>query len=189
MPETPPSLLQRLREHPDDAEAWRRFDQLYRPLLESWLTRHGIQNADRHDLTQEILSAVVREMPAFVYDPSRGKFRAWLRSLLANRVRHFWRSRQGREYHDAVLEQLEDERSGLAEAWDREHDEQVLARLLEMVKADFEATTWEAFRRVMLEGKDAAQVAEELGVSANAVRLAKSRVLKRLREEAAGLVD
>jgi len=189
MAETPPSLLQRLREHPDDAEAWRRFDHLYRPLLESWLARHGIQDADQHDLAQEILSAVVRQMPTFVYDPSKGRFRGWLRTLLANRVRHYWRSRRGREYHDAVLDQLEDERSGLTGAWDREHDEHVLARLLGMVQADFEAATWEAFCRVMLEGKEVAQVAEELSVSANTVRLAKSRVLKRLREEAAGLVD
>jgi RNA polymerase sigma factor (sigma-70 family) len=142
MPETPPSLLQRLREHPGDAEAWRRFDHLYRPLLASWLSRHAIQPADRDDLIQDILAAVVRDMPTFTYDPARGKFRSWLRRILAHRVRHWWRHRAGREYHDAVLDQLEDERSSLAQAWDREHDQYVLARLLDVVRPDFEETTW-----------------------------------------------
>jgi RNA polymerase sigma-70 factor (ECF subfamily) len=189
IPQTPPSLLHRLRDQPEDSEAWQRFVLLYDPLLSAWLRRHAIQDADQQDLLQDIFSAVFREMPTFKYDPTKGRFRGWLRAVLVNRVRHFWRSRPGREYHDAVLEQLEDERSSLARTWDREHDEHVLARLLEMVRPDFEATTWEAFRRVMLEGRDVVQVAEELALSVNAVRLAKSRVLKRLREEAAGLVD
>jgi RNA polymerase sigma-70 factor (ECF subfamily) len=53
-----------------------------------------------------------------------------------------------------------------------------------MVKKDFESTTWDAFTRFALDGKPAAAVAVELNISENAVLLAKSRVLKRLRHEA-----
>ena len=73
--------------------------------------------------------------------------------------------------------------------WDREHDQHVVASLLERVQGDFAPVTWQAFLRHVQEGEPAGQVAEALGLSLNSVLLAKSRVLKRLRQEAAGLVD
>ena len=72
---------------------------------------------------------------------------------------------------------------------DREHDEHVLKALLRRVEGDFAPATWQAFRRHVMEGEPAAQVAESLGLTLNCVLLAKSRVLKRLRQESAGLVD
>src|ERR1019366_10658239 len=85
---------------------------------------------------------------------------------------------------DDFLSQLEDPNSELAKEWDREHDRHVSQKLLELVKNDFEPTTWDAFCRFALEGTPAAKVAVEFGISENAVLLAKSRVLKRLRREA-----
>jgi RNA polymerase sigma-70 factor (ECF subfamily) len=82
-----------------------------------------------------------------------------------------------------------DPKSSLGEAWDRDHDRHLLQRLLHLLEPDFEATTWRAFRGVVLEGKPADAVAADLGLSRNAVYVAKSRVLTRLRHEAAGLVD
>jgi RNA polymerase sigma-70 factor (ECF subfamily) len=182
--------LEQLRQHPEDAEAWRRFDALYRPLLASWLRRHAIQDADREDLLQEILAAVVREMPTFEYDPARGRFRSWLRAILANRLRHYWRSRPAEGgYYQAVLDQLEDDHSSLARTWDQEHDRHVLARLLDLVRPEFEESTWQAFRLVTLESREVGAAAEQLRLSPNAVKLAKSRVLRRLRHEAEGLID
>ena len=88
---------------------------------------------------------------------------------------------------EGFLEQMADPDSDLARQWDREHDEHVVQKLLAAVKSDFNATTWEAFRRLALEGLPAARVAEELGMPENAVLLAKSRVIRRLRREAGGL--
>ena len=87
---------------------------------------------------------------------------------------------------DAFLSQLEDPNSELAKEWDREHDRHVSQKLLELVKNDFEPTTWDAFRRFALDGVPASKVAEEMGISENAVLLSKSRILKRLRREAGG---
>jgi len=72
---------------------------------------------------------------------------------------------------------------------EREHDQHVIASLMERVQGDFSPLTWQAFRRHVQEGEPAGQVAEALGLSLNSVLLAKSRVLKRLRQEAAGLVE
>ena len=87
------------------------------------------------------------------------------------------------------LDELESPGSALSRLWDREHDEHVAASLMQRVQGDFEPATWQAFRRHALEGEPAVQVAEALGLSLNAVLLAKSRVLKRLRQESAGLVE
>jgi RNA polymerase sigma-70 factor (ECF subfamily) len=65
----------------------------------------------------------------------------------------------------------------------------VFQQLISAIETDFSSATWLAFRRSALDGQPVASVAAELGVSENAVLLAKSRVLKRLRAEAAGLVD
>jgi len=192
MAETPVSLLERLRDRPDP-EAWRELVDLYTPLLGRWL-RHSVQPSDADDLVQEVLGVLVRELPHFRREGRRGAFRAWLRGILVNRLRAFWRTRQGRAVGTGdsdllkMLEQLEDPRSDLHRLWDREHDRYVAHRLLERIGPEFEPTTWRAFRGVVLEGKRVAEVAAELGISANAVSIAKSRVLHRLRQEVRGLL-
>jgi RNA polymerase sigma-70 factor (ECF subfamily) len=88
-----------------------------------------------------------------------------------------------------MLEALEDPHSDLSRRWDEEHDRHVLGRLLEAIRPDFAPATWQAFRRLVLDGRKAADVAAELGLSVNAVFIAKSRVQRRLRQEMRGLVD
>jgi len=83
---------------------------------------------------------------------------------------------------------LEDPDDPLAREWDREHDLHITRKLLERLRSEFEPKTWELFRRFVLDGESAETVAAEQGTTANAVYIAKSRVLARLREEAAGLI-
>jgi RNA polymerase sigma-70 factor (ECF subfamily) len=191
--ETSASLLDRLAADPSDAD-WRRLFDLYAPLLAAWLARAGVAPHDRDDLTQEVLLVVVREVGGF--DRRRpGAFRTWLRTILANRVRDHFRDRGrravaagGSAAHDR-LEELADPDSPLSRVWDRDHDEHVAARAMARARADFAATTWEAFARQVLEGGSAGDVAAELGISRNAALVAKSRVLARVRAELAGLID
>jgi RNA polymerase sigma factor (sigma-70 family) len=191
MAETSVSLLDRLRDQPDDA-SWRRLVDLYEPLLRSWLGRQALQPADIDDLVQEVLAVVVQELPRFQHNRRTGAFRRWLRTILVNRLRPFWRTRRSRpEAGDAerLLEELADPDSGLSRLWDEEHDRHVLGRLLELIRDEFTRPTWEAFLRVTLQGKDEEEVAADLGLSVHAVFIAKSRVLCRLRREAEGLLD
>jgi RNA polymerase sigma-70 factor (ECF subfamily) len=194
MSETSFSLLNRLRLQPD-AESWRRLVELYTPLIQGWLRRHAVPAADADDLTQDVMAVVVRELPHFNHNQQRGAFRNWLRTITVNRLRVLWRSRQTRPQATGdsdflkMLDELEDPKSRMSELWDQQHDQHVARRLMELVQPHFEASTWRAFRRVVLDGAKAAVVAEELGVSVNAVLLAKSRVLSRLRQEMEGLTD
>ncbi len=194
MADTSFSLLHRLRMEPD-AESWRRLVELYTPLIHGWLRRHGVGAADADDLTQDVMAVVVRELPAFEHNQRPGAFRNWLRTITVNRLRMQWRTRQSRPIATGdsdflkVLDALEDANSDLSRLWDREHDQHVARRLMELVEPQFEASTWKAFRRVVLDGVKAAVAAAELGMSVNAVLLAKSRVLARLRQEMQGLTD
>jgi RNA polymerase sigma-70 factor (ECF subfamily) len=193
MADTPISLLERLRLRPD-AQAWRRLIDLYTPLIHGWLRRFGLQPSDADDLTQEVLGVLVRELPQFRHDLRPGAFRRWLRTVTVNRLREFWRGRDRRPDEaaggpDDLLAQLADPDSSLSRLWEQEHDRHVVRRLLEMIQNDFEPATWQAFRLLVLEGRPTAAVAAAVGLSANAVRIAKSRVLSRLRREAAGLLD
>ena len=65
---------------------------------------------------------------------------------------------------------------------DTEDNRFMMRRLLEMLQEEFEPKTWQAFQKFALEGVPAADVAKELGISTNAVFIAKSRVLARLRQ-------
>jgi len=194
MSETSFSLLNRLRMQPD-AESWRRLVKLYTPLIQGWLRRHDFSPADADDLTQEVMAVVVRELPRFEHNQQRGAFRNWLRTITGNRLRTLWRSRQrgapatGGSDFLKMLDELEDPHSHLSRLWDRQHDQHVARRLMELVEPQFEPTTWRAFRRTVIDGAKAATVSAELNISVNAVLLAKSRVLSRLRQEMEGLTD
>jgi RNA polymerase sigma-70 factor (ECF subfamily) len=188
------SLLDRLRKAGPDAPDWRRLQEIYLPLIRSWLRRVPGLGAEVDDLAQEILVVVVRELPSFERRRD-GAFRSWLRQIALNRIRAFQKARRkrplatGGDATDDLLAQLEDPTSDLARQWDRDHDRHVFAKLLAVVKPDFGSDTWKAFTRFARDGEPAGRVAEELGMSASAVMQAKFRILKRLRAEAGELLD
>jgi len=194
MTETSPSLLQRVQREGDD-ESWRELVELYLPLIRRWLRRHPLEAADADDLVQEVFGVVVRKLPGFEHNQRTGAFRAWLRTITVRCARDFWRSKnhrpdaKGGSEFLGMLDQLEDPNSEISRRWDREHDLHVTRKLLERLESAFAPQTWKAFQRVALDGSPADEVAEELGMTVNAVFIAKSRVLSRLRQEAAGLVE
>jgi RNA polymerase sigma-70 factor, ECF subfamily len=194
MGETPVSLLERLRDRPDP-EAWRELVDLYTPLLFRWLRRYSLQQSDAEDLVQEVLGVVVRQLPHFQHSQQRGAFRHWLRSILVNCLRNFWRAQRHRPVAAGgqdlarVLEQLEDPDSDLGRFWEQEHDRYIVQQLLERIEGELTPSTRLAFRRLVVEAGEADAVAAELGLSVNAILIAKSRVLRRLREEVRGFLD
>jgi RNA polymerase sigma-70 factor, ECF subfamily len=186
------SLLDRLKVARPDASDWNRLQGIYLPLIERWLSRVPGLGDESADLAQEVLVVVFREVPRFNRQ-REGSFRAWLRQVTANKVRNYRRKRQrrpavGLDQAEGFLERLSDPNDDLAREWDRDHDSHVVQKLLAVVQTDFSSSTWKAFRRFGIDNVPAGKVAEELGLSENAVILARSRVLKRLREEAGELL-
>lgn len=193
MNETSLSLLNRLRS--PDSDDWNQLVQIYTPLLRLWLRKYDVQCSDADDLLQEVLLAVSNDVSKFQHGGQPGAFRGWMRAILVNRLRKFWRTRDHRPGAradsdlDARLAQLDDPASEMSRIWDRDHDQYVLRQLLTLAEPHFESATWLAFCRVALDGAKPEVVAEELGISRNAVVIAKCRVLNRLRQESDGLIE
>lgn len=194
MTSTPVSLLDRLKRAGPDAVEWERVQQMYVPLVRRWLQDVPGLEDEIEDLSQEVFVVLLRELPSFERR-REGSFRAWLRRVTVNRLRTQRKQRRrrpttdGRADDEAVLSQLEDPHSRLSQAWDREHDRHVFRQLLAAIAPEFNAVDQAAFRRFAVDGLSAAATALELGISENSVLLAKSKILKRLRLEAAGLID
>lgn len=196
MQATRQSLL--LRAQSGDEQAWHELITLYRPLIVGWLRKQSLRQHEVDDLSQNVLLTVIKNLPAFDHSGQRGAFRCWLRTIARNAFVDFWREfrrRHDREPSlsevdsDRLVREFEDQASELGRLCDEEHDQYVLRCLLDLVELEFEPMTVHAFRRVALDGISASVVAAELGISVGAVYVARSRVLKKLRQEAEGLFD
>lgn len=188
MPITPASLLERLRQ-PDARAAWDRFVELYTPLFYYWAKRLRVQSDDAADLVQDLFTTLVEQMPNFLYHPSK-RFRGWLWTVFINRHRALRRrdAVRGTEVDGAALDQLAGD-APPDEVAEREYRDYLVHRALQLMRADFQPQTWMACWEYVVVGRPAQEVAAELGIAVNAVHLAKSRVLRRLRDELQGLLD
>jgi RNA polymerase sigma-70 factor (ECF subfamily) len=183
-PLTSPSLLLRIRD-PSDAVSWGMFVNLYAPLIYRYGRRRGLQDADAADMTQEVLTRVARAVRDFSYDPERGRFRDWLgllthRELLTAQKKRS-RHAAGNGDLEVALDQVE--AAPADSTWANEFNDYLLEAALRRIRPDFELHTWNAFDLVWNKDRPAPEVARELGVPVAIVYVAKSRVLKRLREE------
>ncbi len=178
------TLLERLR-RPDDQQAWARFVEIYAPLLFHWARRAGLNEPDAADLVQDVLLLLLEKLPDFAYDPQK-TFRGWLRTVTLNKWREKQRRREVTQAAGAPLDQLPAQEES-EKFWDVEYRQYLLGRVMETMQATFQPTSWKACCQMVVAGRPAQDVASELGISVAAVYMAKSRVLKRLREELTGL--
>jgi RNA polymerase sigma-70 factor, ECF subfamily len=189
MHSTPVSLLERLG-RPQEKEAWGRFVQLYTPLLCHWARRLEMDGQDTADLVQDIFTVLVQKLPVFRYDPGK-RFRGWLWTVTLNCRRARLRGREGAPV-------LSDDLDGLRQATtpdavdafaEEEYRQYLTRRAMELMQAEFRPATWKAFWETVVNERPAVEVGAELGLTENAVYLAKGRVMRSLRRELAGLLD
>ena len=183
---TSPSLIQQLKSKQTDA--WQRMAMLYGPVVLHWCRRARIQDADADDIVQEVFRTVAQKIDAFRHDTQQHTFRGWLWKITRNKIGDFMRRQKtsaqpigGTEgqlrmtdvpFDESSLDELtEDGFGGLYQ------------RALDLIRVEFQPKSWTAFWQVVIEGRSAINVAAELDLSPNAVYIAKSRVLSRLREE------
>lgn len=178
-----------------EEDAWKEVCSIYRPLIMKWLRGNGVVAHDAEDLTQEVMAVVCSEIRSFEHNGRIGAFRNWLRMITVNRCKQFFRNKKiepcgigGSSFADVVNE-LADPKSDTSLSFDREHDLFVLNKLLQLVAVEFEDSTMQAFRLYVVEGNDASSVARKLDVSQQVAYLAKSRVMRRLREMAPDLIE
>jgi RNA polymerase sigma factor (sigma-70 family) len=184
--QTRSTLLTRVRD-PADAEAWGELVVLYEPLLKSYLRHRGLGAEDQRDVVQEVFARLVKSLPNLELDRRRGRFRTWLWQVCQSALADWARRRRRRaRAEDVWLDRLIESplpRPGDSDPeWRRMHRSRVLAFALERVRSRSRPTTWACFERHLLKRRPSAQVASELGLSANAVDINCSRVLDRVRK-------
>lgn len=175
-----------------DEAAWGRLAALYRPLIAHWCRAGGVPAADVDDVAQEVLLAVATGLTGFRRDRDGG-FRAWVRGIARHKAVD--RQRRGRGPAAAggtdAYQRFQDVPGPADEIGpdDAAEEAWLYRRALDLVKAEFADKTWQAFWRTAVDDRPTDAVAAELGMTPVAVRIAKSRVLARLREEVGDLLE
>ncbi len=185
--ETRPSLLIRIRDA-DDSLAWNQFIEIYAPLIHRFACKHGLQDADAADLTQEVLRSVARSIGGLNYDPKIGRFRGWLLTVARNKLRNFF-SRSGKTPRGsgdtAVKDMLDNHPSqdnSDEQFWEQEYEQRLFEWAADRIKDRFQESTWQAFWLTSVEQRSAKETADSLSITVGAVYIAKSRVVAKLRE-------
>ena len=162
MDTTSPSLLERLRQL-SDQEAWARFVKLYTPRIYSCARRLGLSPDDAVDLVQDVFTVLVQKIQEFTYDRHKS-FRGWLRTVTVNKFRENRRRAMLPLASDASPSDLAapDETDAFVET---EYRQYLVSRALELMQAEFHSTTWRACWECVVNGRSAADVAEELGIT------------------------
>ena len=175
------SLLARLGVGADPA-AWREFHYRYGELIRGFARRRDLQPSDCDDIAQDVLLSLAKAMPGFRYDPRKGKFRSYLKTVTLRAI--FKKSRQ--KHGEVNLEHIEeatraaDADTVIEEAWETEWRHYHLRQAMRVIEAEFSPADRRAFQRYAVEGADARETAETLSMSVDQVYQAKSRITKRL---------
>lgn len=186
------SLLERARRH--DPAAWARICALYRPLVLFWCRRGGTDGPDAEDISQEVFTAVATGLDKFHRDRPGDTFRGWLRGITRNQILLFYRKNQRHARGQGGVDnwdRLQEVPDPLGSLDDEENTEvgKIYHRALDQLCGEFEERTWQAFCRTVIDGRSPAALESELGMTAMAIRQAKARVLRRLREEVGDLLQ
>lgn len=182
---TQTALLKRIGEHDDDA--WAEFCDRYQDLIRNVARRRGLQDADCDDALQNVLLALTKSMPNFTYDPEKGKFRSYLKTVVLHAI--LPKSRQNSppvslEDYDAAAGDAEFER-----IWEDEWRQYHVLHAMATIESEFNEVDQRAFHLYAMDGRDATVTAAELHMTVDQVYQAKSRIFKRLKQVVAEQVD
>lgn len=176
-----------------DPEAWERLVRLYAPLVASWCRKWGVAEQDIADVLQDVFSAVSGHLARFHRDRPDDTFRGWLLTIARSKHSDHLRRKSrepdvtgGTEFTHRLQQFTAAKSPELESQTGAEQDpvwDDVLQNALETIRGEFHAGTWQAFWETVVRGRAAADVAHDLGMKPGAVRVAKSRVLHRLRRE------
>jgi RNA polymerase sigma-70 factor (ECF subfamily) len=190
---TSESLLQRVRRF--EPEAWERLVQLYGPVIYGWGRQAGLQSDDASDVMQEVFRAVAANIAKFRSYRQSDSFRGWLWTIAHNKIRDHYRGLAARPAAAGGTAHRERMHEVVASPPDESSDSGrreltgLHKRALDLIEAEFPPHQWRAFLDVTATGRPPADVAAELGISVWSVYQAKSRILRRLREELDDLMD
>ena len=186
VPDTKTSLILRLPST-DDAEAWREFVSIYEPFVYRFARRGGLQDADACELVQNVMLSVARAVGRWKPDRQQGRFRTWLFRIARNQLLDILAKQQRTiavRGGSGLLEILQTSKSAATVEQNLrfEHRQTLFQWAADRVKSSVNDITWKAFWMTAVEEQVPEAVARDLGLTAGAVYIARSRVLARLRD-------
>lgn len=173
------------------SQAWSDFAETYLPLIFRWCQQLGLGADQSQDASQEVMLKLLTLIKEFHYDPERGRFRSWLKTVTTNLVRDMQRSASTGDTGSGdtkvmhILSQIEDSSAGtkLSEIFERQYDKELLEMASLRIRNRVDPKNWEAWQLYAIEQQDAREVAKKLGIPVAEVYVAKSRIIKMMREE------
>ncbi|RIK66526.1 MAG: hypothetical protein DCC65_09210 [Planctomycetota bacterium] len=182
------SLLLRIKDKRDNV-AWAEFDHIYRPLLYRFATARGLDHAAAEDVVQVCMAAIHEHIAGFEYDPRKGRFKGWLRTMVNNRIRNYHRDRHERPAESQVFKAAESKDATPEELFDQIWMDEHLKHALRLVQQEVEEHTFRAFVMYVMEERPVEEICGTLGVDPNLVHKSKYRITKRLAEKMAMLTE
>lgn len=189
------TLIEKLQGGTPRQQDWEEFYKMYWGAIYTFATRCGAPRAEAEDLVQEVMVTILRRLPSFEYDRSKGRFLSWVKTVTRNRAYDRFRRHSARmegrlerlQFNDGTedaVERLAAPAEGSMDRWDEEWRNWVLTLALERVRNRFDAVSYEAFEHYVLKDMPPTEVATSLGLSVNAVYLIKRNGIRYLQEEA-----
>lgn len=184
--DTNATLLLRLRDQSDQA-SWSEFVEIYTPLLFAYCQKRALKSQDSTDIVQTVFLSVSKAIQSFEYDPQKGRFKAWLFTILRNAINSHFRKQKRvptAASDDFSFEQLEatpsqDEQKN----WEQDYQIRLLHWAMGKIEPEFSPRSWNIFQQTAIQEKPPEEVAAELGMTKNAVTVQKFRVVQRLRQK------
>ena len=184
-PETRDSLLLQVRD-PRNREAWDQFASIYQPVILRLARQRGLQDADAHDLAQQVLMSVASAIGRWERSDRSVRFRHWLRRVVRNAIvnaltrRPRDRAAGTSSVQDLLMDHPIDDQS--AREIDLEYRRELYLRATDIVRVDVDTDTWQAFERTVIGGESIGAVAQQLGKSVGTIYASRSRVMRRLKD-------
>lgn len=179
------TFLMRLRDRADKL-SWNEFNERYGELLYRYARKRGASHDDAEDVVQEVAMNLFKALDGFEYDARKGRFRSYLRTAVVHAMgrRAKKDAKQAKALDPQVFDFVTAEKDASADArWEQEWRLHRLRWALRTVAGEFEPVTLQAFELHALRGMPVDTAAEQLGMSKASVYQAKSRVLRRVKEQ------
>ncbi len=179
--QTNPSLLRMIKDR-GNREAWSQFDALYRPMLGRFARSYGLKEADVDDVVQHCMTALCMKIDEFTYDPTRGRFKGWLRTMVNNRCRDLMRMRGNLPVELEAAERVTSVSDTPEDAFERIWMDEHLSHCVRLIQNEVEAPTFAAFRAYVIDGREVEDVCREMALTPNQLYKIKHKLTKRLKE-------
>jgi RNA polymerase sigma-70 factor, ECF subfamily len=183
-----------VRAQKGDGEAFAKITSLYGGLVYYWCRRAGLSPEDSEDVSQHVFLSVSKGLAGFRREKPSDSFRGWLRVVTRSRIMDFFRESNQREFAVGGTSFMEQVNSILEESVEPTEELRaetiiLFERAMTLLQSEFSPNDCKSFQMLVVDAIPPREVAEKLGVSINSVYIAKSRVLKRLRDEFEELIE